>query len=280
MTKINLLPPERIKAKKAPAERSLLWLVIALPLIVLVVIGFWYFSLNSQMSSKNEALEAAKTELSDIQAKNQQLEQYKARQEEISRIESAAVTALQDRVYWARILNNIAIMCPTDVWLVSLSCAQDGVTFSGFALQCPNRDYCGYGIYPHYPDYRPIAGWLDRMAQIEEFATVWLSGATPVFEGATCNTPVGVEVVEPTTGHKWYEDPYCVGPCAGTITHPPGQYTCFVGDWLIQFDSTATLDMKVAVAGYQGATEENDTTPTDGGTGTTETTPADGGDGQ
>ena len=263
MTKINLLPPEKIKTKRVMGERSYLWLVIVLPVVILLAMGFWWFSLSSQMNEKNQALEAAKSELSDIQAKNQQLQQYKERQEEIASIESAAVTTLQKRVYWARILNNIAIMCPTDIWLTSLSCSESGVSFSGFALQCPNRDYCGYGIYPHYPDYRPIAGWLDRMAQIEEFANIWLGNATPIFEGAVCNTPAGVEVLEPTTGHMWYEDPYCVGPCTGTITHPPGQYTCFVGDWLIQFDSQATLDMNSAVVTADGEAES--TTPADGG---------------
>ena len=263
MTKINLLPPERIKAKKAPGDRSHLWLVMVLPLIVLVAMGLWYFSLNSQMSEKNEALNAAKSELSDIQAKNQQLQQYKERQEQIVSIENAAVTTLKERVYWARILNNIAIMCPTDIWLTLVSCSPEGVDFSGFALQCPNRDYCGYGIYPHYPDYRPIAGWLDRMAQIEEFSSVWLGGASPIFEGATGTTPAGVDVMEPITGNMWYEDPYCVGTCTGTITHPAGQYTCFVGDWLIQFDSEAVLDMEAAVVAADGEVES--TTPADGG---------------
>lgn len=274
MTKINLLPPEKIKTKRAMGQRSYLWLVIALPVILLVAMGLWYFSLNSQMNEKNQALDAAKAELSDIQAKNQQLQQYKERQEQIASIESVSVTTLKDRVYWARILNNIAIMCPTDIWLTSLTASSEGgVMFAGYAMQCPNRDYCGYGIYPHYPDYRPIAGWLDRMAQIGEFQTVWLSSATPTFHGAVCNAPAGVETETTMTGHMWYEDPYCVGPCTGTVTNPAGEYTCFVGYWLIQFDSQATLDMQTAVVSSQGATEETETTPTDG---ETETTPTDG----
>ena len=266
MTKINLLPPEKIKTKKAPGDRSYLWLVIVLPLILLVAMVFWYFSLTSQMSEKNEALDAAKAELSDLQAKNKQLESYKQREEEIASIESAAVSVLQGRIYWARILNNIAIMCPTDIWLRSLTATSEGVTFSGTALQCPNRDYCGYGIYPHYPDYRPIAGWLDRMAQIEEFASVWLSSATPSFQGAVCTAEAGLEVEEPTTGHMWYEDPYCVGPCTGTITTPVGQYTCFVGDWLVEFESQALLDVSTAVVGVEEATggDGEGTTPAGG----------------
>ncbi|MBU4175511.1 MAG: hypothetical protein KKB90_08255 [Actinobacteria bacterium] len=275
MTRINLLPPEKIKTKRGMGERSYLWLVIALPVILLVVMGLWYFSLNSQMTEKNKALEAAKVELADIQAKNQQLQQYKERQEQIASIENMAVTTLKDRVYWARIMNNIAIMCPTDIWLTSITAnAESGVTFAGYAMQCPNRDYCGYGIYPHYPDYRPIAGWLDRMAQIGEFKTVWLSSATPIHHGAVCTAPAGVETETVTTGNMWYEDPYCVGPCTGTITNPAPEYTCFVGYWLIEFTSDAVLDMQTAVVSYGEGTGETETTPTDG---ESETTPADGG---
>jgi Tfp pilus assembly protein PilN len=272
MTKINLLPPEKIKARKPPGERSYLWLVIVLPLIAAVAIGVWWFSLNSEVSRKKEALDEAKKELAEVEAKNQQLEQYRLREEEISSIEAVVVTALQDRVYWARIMNNIAIMCPSDVWVTSLAGDSDSgvVTFSVVALQCPNRDYCGYGIYPHYPDYRPVAGWLDRMAQIEEFGSVWLSSASPVFNGTTCNSE-GLATTEMLRGNRWYEDPYCVGTCLGQRTST-GQYTCFLGDWTVEFQSEATLDMEAArVSGGAGATEvEGDGTTEVEGDGTSE----------
>lgn len=221
MTKINLLPPERIKVKRAPragGARSFLWMLIVFPLIVAVAMGFWFFSLNSQIDEKNKALAAAKTELSDWQAKNAQLQQYKARQEEIASIETTVVSALANRVYWARILNEIAIMCPSDIWLTSLagssSAGAGTVQFAGFALQCPNRAKGGTFLW--YPDYRPIAGWLERMAQIAEFQRVWLGSAEPTRQGVS-----------------------------GGVT-PEGQPT---GAWVISFSSQATLNPSTAVVG-------------------------------
>lgn len=228
MTRINLLPPERVKERrrKVAGGRSYLWLIIVLPLIVAVAVAFWFFSVNSQISKKDEALKAAQAELADWQAKTASLQQYKARQDEISRIEGVVVQALGGRVYWARILNEIAIMCPTDIWLTSLNgtssqTAQTGtVAFEGYALQCPNR-IVSSRFYPYLPDYRPIAGWLEKMAQIIEFQRVWLSSA----------------------------DPAQVGAGTGTTLSPTGETIASPGSWVIRFSSTAFLNMKTATVG-------------------------------
>ena len=228
MTRINLLPPERIKERRrgAVSERNYLWLVIAMPLLVLVLVAFWWFSMSSEINSKKEELDQAKTELAVLQAKTAALEQFKQRQDEIKQIEASVVQVLAGRVYWARILNNVAIMCPLNVWLTSMNCQNTTdagtVAFEGQATQCPNRLLGGFfpGMRDYHPDFRPVAGWLERMAQIEQFQRVWLANATPTLIGSV---PEGV-------------DP-------GTFVTSPA------GTWVINFSSTATLDMKTAAIG-------------------------------
>jgi len=251
LTRINLLPPERIKARRgrAPSERSYWWILPILPIIVIIALGFWYVSLNSQLSNKDKALTASKAELADWQAKNAALQQYKARQDQIAGISQTIVTALSGRVYWARILNDIAILLPSDVWLTSLSgSSSEGagaagtVQFSAFALQCPNREQKG-GTFIYYPDYRPVAGWLDRMAQVPEFSRIWLGSAAPAREGVS-----------------------------GAVT-PEGQT---VGPWTIGFTSTAYLNMQVAAISTVQSTTPTTTTPTPSSTpsSTPSTTPS------
>ncbi len=247
MTRINLLPPERIKAKRAggPSEKSFLWLVIAVPVVVLLLMVVWYFATGSSLSSKQAALDQANKELADVQAKNAALQQYKARKDQITQIESTVVKALSGRVYWARILNNIAIMCPSNVWIDSLSGTSNAtsgtVAFTGFATQCPNRLLGGFfpGTSDYHPDFRPIAGWLDRMAQIEQFSRIWLASAEPSFIGslnadqtAAGQTPNMVVTVPP----EW------VVPLQHMLTVPSAS-------WTIKFSSTANLDMKTAALG-------------------------------
>lgn len=247
MAKINLLPPERIKAKrapKAPSERSYLWLVIALPLLVLLLMLIWWFSMGSSLNSKEEELATAKKELADLQAKNQALQQYKTRKDQITQIEDTVVKALSGRVYWARILNNIAIMCPTDIWLKTLNGTSEGdsgsVTFEGSATQCPNRLLAGFfpGMRDYHPDYKPIAYWIDRMGQIEQFQQVWLSTAEPAFVGTGSGTSTGTT---PGTTNQFE---------AGTVV------TSANGSWVIKFSSTATLNMKTAALGTPTATKK------------------------
>jgi Tfp pilus assembly protein PilN len=235
LTKINLLPPERIKAKRqarAPSERSWLWLVIVLPLLVLVLMLLWWFSMGSELKRKEDALSSAKKELADLQAKNAALQQYKARKDQITQIEKTVVTALSGRVYWARILNNVAIMCPSDIWLKSLNgTSSEGsgtVVFEGNATQCPNRLLAGFfpGMLDYHPDYKPIARWIERMGQIEQFKLVWLSTAEPSFIGNVPTSAEGQPTVE-----------------AGTFVRSP------TGNWVVKFSSTATLNMKTAALG-------------------------------
>jgi Tfp pilus assembly protein PilN len=234
MTKINLLPPEKIKAKRKPAERSFLWLVIILPVLVLVLIALLYFNANGKVAQKDKALKESQTQLTDWQNKNAALKQYKTRQDQVSTLEASVVTALQGRVYWARILNNIAITMPSDIWITSLvgtsgdSGTAGTVEFSGYALQCPNRDNLVH-LYPYLPDYKPIANWLERMAQIVEFQRVWLGSAEPTRQGTETETTVD-------------DFARVTPPLQVTVTE-------FAGTRVIQFSSTATLNMDTAAIG-------------------------------
>lgn len=231
MTRINLLPPERVKERRGvAAQHNYLWVTIVIPVVVLLLVGFWWFSLGSQIKNKDEALKKADEDLKDVQAQVQALQKYATRAQEIAAAQATVLTALGGRVYWARILNNVALFCPTNIWLTSLNGTSSGgtagtVTFDGMALQCPNRDLAGFapGVLDYHPDYRPIAGWLERMAQIEQFARVWLTSAEPTFF-------INDENAEES-------DP-----------PPPTTFTS-TGQWLMHFTSTATLNMTTAAIG-------------------------------
>jgi Tfp pilus assembly protein PilN len=248
LTQINLLPPERIKAKRtrAPSEKSFLWLVITVPVVVLLLMIVWYFATGSSLSSKQKALDQANKDLADYQAKNASLQQYKARQDQITQIESTVVKALSGRVYWARILNNIAIMCPTNIWLDTLngtSTSTSGtVAMTGFATQCPNRLLGGFfpGVLDYHPDFRPIAGWLERMSQIEQFSRVWLASAEPTFVGSLPTSFTDANI---------YPDTIVTLPPEWVISVPPKNVVLPTAAWTIKFSSTATLERKKAAIG-------------------------------
>jgi Tfp pilus assembly protein PilN len=243
MTKINLLPPEKIKVKRKPAERSFWWLLVVLPAIVIVILALLYFSASGQVANKDKQLKEAQQELTDWQNKNAALQQYKNRQDQINTLEASVVGVLQGRVYWARILNNIAIYCPTDIWLTVLN-GQSGegtsngtVEFSGYALQCPNRDNLTR-FYPYFPDYKPIANWLERMAQITEFQRVWLATAAPTRQGSD------PEMLLNWPFRRTTDPANDLLPYTGVET-----MSNFTGSRVIQFTSTATLNMNTATIG-------------------------------
>lgn len=231
MTRINLLPPEKIKrggfagisSAIANLQGNFIPLLVILPLIALLIMGLWWLGLGSKVGDKDDEVARLQSELADIEAKNASLAKYKARQDEISLIEDKVVSALSGRIYWARILNNIAIMCPTDVWITGITGTStseagasggatmvDGVTpsygmvtFEANALQCPNRLLGGFfrGTLDYHPDYRPVAGWLEKMSQIEQISKMWLSSAEPLFIGASVEGTSAANVVRSASGN-------------------------------------------------------------------------------
>jgi Tfp pilus assembly protein PilN len=265
LTKINLIPPEKKKEKRrrpgAPGGPPIAWLLLIIPVIVVILMVMLYLSASNKVKTQQTALKEKQTELADWQSKNAQLAKYSTRQQEIAQTEATVVNALRGRVYWARILNEVAIMIPKDVWLVSLNGTSTQntsgtVTFEAYALQCPNRlnkgfwseageDTAGNQHWPYLPDYRPVAGWLERMAQISEFQRIWLSSALPA----------QIQSGAPTTA------------------------TTSAATWVMRFSSQATLNMDTATV--EGTTTSSPTasapTPTPSSSPSTSSTSAPGG---
>lgn len=283
MTKINLLPPEKIKRKRGAPGGKTIWLSAILPILVIAIIGVWWFSLGSQVKEKDDSINMAKQDLTDWKAKNKALEQYEVRLQEIKAKEEVVVRAISGRIYWARVLDDIARYCPSDIWLTSVACTgsetEGSVEFQGLAKQCRNRwaryiqnavkyqvllpnlfpgysesvstpsrpdiaadeEYrfhsdgtMGGDLYVYYPDYRPIARWIERMEQVPEFARVWLSTASPEWHAYGA---AGVFEFQELDG------------VPGTSAQDVVKWEAEQGDYLMNFSSRATLNMNTAQIG-------------------------------
>jgi Tfp pilus assembly protein PilN len=131
MIRINLLPRERVRAP-APAPLRIGGVIVVLLIVAAVVATI---SLNARNA-------AVRQEIEDINARITELEPKVARVEELKRLIEVAERKEQmlkrleaARIPWDQVLLELRVIIPRNVWLTSISAAQDGnLVFNGFGL--------------------------------------------------------------------------------------------------------------------------------------------------
>jgi Tfp pilus assembly protein PilN len=178
MRAVNLLPRDDQSRGKKPQNVPAL---IATALIVLVtgLIGITYLSAKSSAQAKQSEVDGAKAELamlpsvSEIEAKN--APRQKLRGEHDARV-TALSSALTRRTAWDRILREISLVLPDDVWLRSMSATSPtpangpGKTVSPLGLP-PTLMTIEGSTYSH----DAVARLITRLAVIPDLTNVWLT---------------------------------------------------------------------------------------------------------
>lgn len=178
MRAVNLLPrDDQSRGKKQQNVPAL----IATALIVLVtgLIGVMYLSAKSTAQAKEFEIEDAKAELarlpsvSEIEAKD--APRRRLRGEHDARV-TALSSALTRRTAWDRILREISLVLPNDVWLRSMS-ATSPTPASGPAVAAstgglpPTLMTIEGSTYSH----DAVARLITRLSVIPDLTNVWLT---------------------------------------------------------------------------------------------------------
>jgi len=175
---VNLLPKDdqsrSTRKQNVPA-------LIATALIVLVtgLIGVTYLSAKGTAESKKTELESARDELAlmpsvaDINAKDAPRRTLKT--EHDARV-NALSTALTRRVAWDRILREISLVLPNDVWLRNMS-ATSPTPASGTspAVTPPGLPPTLMTIEGSTYSHDAVARLITRLSVIPDLKNVWLT---------------------------------------------------------------------------------------------------------
>jgi Tfp pilus assembly protein PilN len=185
MRAVNLLPKDDVQRSRKQQNVPAL---VSSALIVLItgLMGVLYFSAKSTAQQKEVELRDAKTELAllptsdDLAAAQAGTEHL--RSEHSARL-AALSTALTHRVSWDRVLREISLVLPEDVWLKDLSAtsptragAAAPVNVAGVAPQ-------GFAINGYTYSHDAVARLLSRLAVIPDLQHVWLERSTRAIAG-------------------------------------------------------------------------------------------------
>ncbi len=192
MMRINLLPPEILERRKS--ERRFGWVILAALMVAVVLAGVWVFAFL-RLQGKQDELAAVQQEVQTTNTRAAQLAIFEERAGELEARRATADLALSSRRNWAKLLSELSLVLPADVWVDTLSASEEsGLQIDGYAVDAPTDA----------PDlgHKTMAKMLVRLADLDQLFNVWLTSSTKAeFEAQpVLEYTVTAEVSEPTTG--------------------------------------------------------------------------------
>ena len=174
MRAVNLLPRDDGRAKRTKAQNAPLAVGLALALVVSVVIAFFFLSSSASVKDKQAALGRAKAELAVLPPPPTATETALVGQQKDPL--NALASALSRRVAWDRVLRELAIVLPDDVWLTSLSAKSPSSPSSPApaAPTAPGAAPTGLVLTGYTYSQNGVARLLSRLAVIPDLRNVQL----------------------------------------------------------------------------------------------------------
>ncbi|HAW60110.1 MAG TPA: hypothetical protein DCW86_01400 [Actinobacteria bacterium] len=194
MIGINLLPPEICEKRRA--EKALFYMIIGVVTLVIILTGIYgYYSWLVGLEERQ--LVSIQVETQKLSEVVKEYEIYEKKKGELQTRKEIVDKAMAGEVPWHKILNGISMVIPSDVWLISFSGSEDGLTLSGFAI-----DYAF-----DKPDFghKPVAKWMVRLGEVKGIVDIWLTSSSksevegqPAIQFGT-TTKLSVDEIAPAT---------------------------------------------------------------------------------
>ncbi len=189
MVRINLLPHEIIEKRRF--ERNLRYVMLG-GVVALVVLFAVYGLLAMQVASANAELQDRQQTEANLRAQAEAFSIFEEKESDLEARLALADEALAGRVDWGRLANELSLIMPSDVWVVTLTGDEEqGVTMFARAVDS-ETDIPDVG-------HKAVAKTLVRMTDLEQLSSVWLSSSikTEYEEKPAIDFTVTTAVVRP-----------------------------------------------------------------------------------
>jgi Tfp pilus assembly protein PilN len=173
MTQVNLLPPE-LRAREATRRQTSL--VVLVGLVVLGLIGAFYFLQVMSLSHAQDDLAAQEAVNAQLQAQVRDLQQFAELQNQLAAKQQLLATVFTDEVSWSGVLVDVSRIIPSDGYLTSLTGSITGPTATAPSSGPTLIGSMSFAGVIRQTD--PLATWLSRLDQVNGWVNAWLSSAT------------------------------------------------------------------------------------------------------
>jgi Tfp pilus assembly protein PilN len=140
MRPVNLIPPEQRRGGKAPLRTGVLgYVIVAIMAVALAGVTAVVLTGN-QITDRKAEVSTLQSQVTQAQARAEQLSRYEqfaslqqARQDTVSSL-------AKSRFDWERVLRELALVMPSDVWLTGLTASASGDSSSGSSSSSSSSD--------------------------------------------------------------------------------------------------------------------------------------------
>jgi Tfp pilus assembly protein PilN len=185
--RINLIPPEILQNRMD--EQRWKWVWLGGGVLVLAIAVFWGVMML-QVTSASIDVASVQQEASNLQSQTSRFAIFQQKESDLAARKAAVTAVVKNRIDWARMLNELGLVLPKDVYLTTFTGTDGGstagasgssVTLAGQALDSPNDA----------PDngYKSVAKMLVRLSEMQQLDSVWLTN-TSIASGDTGTAPM------------------------------------------------------------------------------------------
>lgn len=159
--RITLIPSEFAVVREQ--RRQLVLTMTAVAGLAALLLLLWLFR-GMQLNEENDKADAAEAQAASLQQQVNQLRDLTALQTELSTRQTAAQAVLADDVEFTRLLQEVAVAIPNDVWLTG---------FTGAKGTPGTVNFQAMGF-----DQTSTARWLLRIGELSSFNGLWVPSST------------------------------------------------------------------------------------------------------
>lgn len=166
MIRVNLLPVKR--KKKAKAVPAFVIYGVLLTLVALIVSGYLFWYLNSQVSSLTKKKSDNEIIIADLKNKIKEVENFEAQKKTLEERKNIIEKLRKNQSLPVRILTELNNVLPGGVWLTSLSVTGESINISGSGFT--NED---------------VVNYVDNLKKSQLFTDIYLHGSQKSGTGKT-----------------------------------------------------------------------------------------------
>ncbi len=171
MTQVNLLPPE-LRAREV--TRRLTSVVVIVGVIVLGLVGLFYFFQVMNLSRAEDDLAAQEGVNRQLQAQVNDLQRFQELQGQLQAKQELVNSVFVDEVSWSTVLVDISQVIPSEAYLTSLT-----GSISAAAPATGGTPLIGSIAFTGVVrETDPLASWLTRLEQVDGWVNAWMTSAT------------------------------------------------------------------------------------------------------
>lgn len=172
MSQVNLLPPE-LRAREA--TRRLTSVVVVVGVIVLALVGLFYFLQVMNLSRAKDDLAAQEGRNASLQAQVNDLQRFQELQNQLDAKQQLVNSVFVDEVSWSGVLVDISNMISSEAYLTTLTASVSAPTApaTGGTALIGNVAFAGV-----VRETDPLASWLTKLEQVDGWVNAWMTSAT------------------------------------------------------------------------------------------------------